>query len=126
MRLNASNDNRKIILIGIVQLAVLGATFTILVGEFSGLGAAVSILSAYSVPAILMLKHLTKEEHSLVVRTLISLAAGLALGVFLQYIVPGNIAMVAAFLFTFVAMHLVRALRFKEISDLVISIKHKT
>lgn len=126
MRLNSENDNRMIILIGVAQLAVLGATFAILVGEFTGLGAAVSILAAYTVPAVILLKRLTKEEHSLVIRTIISLAAGVVLGVLIQYIVTGIIAMVTAFLFTFAVMHLLRALRFKEISDLVISIKHRT
>jgi hypothetical protein len=32
MRLNSESDNRMIILIGVAQLAVLGATFAILVG----------------------------------------------------------------------------------------------
>jgi O-antigen/teichoic acid export membrane protein len=126
MRLNSQSDNRMIILIGVTQLAVLGATFAILVDEFTGLGAAVSILAAYSIPAALLLRRLTKEEHYLVIKTIIAIAAGVVIGVFIQYVVTGIIAMVAAFLFTFAAMHLLRALRFREISDLVISIRHRT
>jgi O-antigen/teichoic acid export membrane protein len=126
MRLNSQSDNRMIILIGVTQLAVLGATFAILVDEFTGLGAAVSILAAYSIPAALLLRRLTKEEHYLVIKTIIALAAGVVIGVFIQYVVTGIIAMVVAFLFTFAAMHLLRALRFREISDLVVSIKHRT
>ena len=126
MRLNSESDNRMIILIGVAQLAVLGATFAILVGEFTGLGAAISILAAYTVPAVILLRRLTKEEHSLVIRTIISLASGVALGVFIQYAITGIIAMAAAFLFTFVVMHLLRALRFREISDLVVSIRNRT
>jgi hypothetical protein len=94
--------------------------------EFTGLGAAISILAAYTVPAVILLRRLTKEEHSLVIRTIMSLAAGLALGVLIQYAVTGIIAMAAAFIFSFVVMHLLHALRFREISDLVASIRHST
>jgi O-antigen/teichoic acid export membrane protein len=122
-KFNNLGQERKIIVIGVIQTAAFLVSFLVLVPYYGGLGAAYSILIAYTASAVFAISMFEKLERKYVANSAVAVTigcvSGYAISFMLHYSLP---AIISSILATSVVLLALRNTSVSELTQLVRSI----
>jgi len=123
-KFNNSDEQRKIIAIGVIQIAVFMTSFMILVPYYSSLGAAYSILITFSASAAFSVYWFKRFERRCVAATLVAVIIGSATGYTISLVIDYSFIIIfSSVVVTLVVVFALRNTSTSEIGQLIKSMR---
>ena len=124
-RLNSMGDNKRLILIGVLELVAFLFLFLILVPKLSTYGAAIAILAAYLISCCVTVRWLEPYEQINIGKSIISIAAGIVGALVLNLYLADTFTIAISIMITLLVNHLTGVLRLAEIKDIGLMVIRK-
>jgi O-antigen/teichoic acid export membrane protein len=118
-KLNYQNDNRNLIIIGLVEFCTFVVTFLVLVPMSGIMAGAIAVLISYVASSLLALKILDRTELVIVMKVCISILPACLLGLLFVSMHYEIIGIPLVLSITLIINHVTGTLRFREIGEAI-------